>query len=175
MALTQITYDNKETLNAQPSIANKNKVTSNDMNEIKTVVNGACTQVDTNTTNIGNLTGTILWTNPNPTSSFGNETITLSSDDYDVLEIYYYDYIGTKRVMSERLYKGQNNNLMALFMFNGTFYMGARAVEYTSDTQYLFGNARKIIDQGTVVSGVPTANEWIVPQYIIGYKTGLFN
>jgi hypothetical protein len=117
--------------------------------------------------------GTILWSNPNPTSSFGNVTITLSSDDYDMLEIYYYDYTGTARVMSERLYKGHNSNLTALFLFNGNFYMGARAVEYTSDTQYLFGNARKIIDSGTVVSGVPTANEWLVPQYVIGYKTGL--
>lgn len=119
--------------------------------------------------------GKILWTNPDPTSSFGNVTITLSSDDYDMLEIFFYDFLSTKRVMSERIYKGQNGNLMALFMFNAGFYMGARAIEYTSDTQYLFGNARKIIDNGTVVSGVPTANSWIVPLYVVGYKTGLFN
>lgn len=37
--MAQITYTNKETLNEQPSIAAKNKVTSDDMNEIKTVVN----------------------------------------------------------------------------------------------------------------------------------------
>jgi hypothetical protein len=54
MALTQITYEDKETLVNQPSIANKNKVTSGDMNEIKSVVNGACTQIDTNTTDISN-------------------------------------------------------------------------------------------------------------------------
>lgn len=39
MALSKITYDNKETLVNQPSIANKNKITSGDMNEIKSVVN----------------------------------------------------------------------------------------------------------------------------------------
>ena len=37
--MAQITYTNKETLNEQPSIADKNKVTSSDMNEIKSVVN----------------------------------------------------------------------------------------------------------------------------------------
>ena len=39
MALTEITYTNKETLNEQPSIADKNKVKAADMNEIKSVVN----------------------------------------------------------------------------------------------------------------------------------------
>lgn len=49
MALTQITYTNKETLNEQPSIADKNKVKADDMNEIKSVVN-------TNASNVGDLT-----------------------------------------------------------------------------------------------------------------------
>lgn len=48
MALTQITYTNKETLNEQPSIADKNKVKADDMNEIKSVVN-------TNASNVGDL------------------------------------------------------------------------------------------------------------------------
>lgn len=46
MALTQITYTNKETLNEQPSIADKNKVKADDMNEIKSVVNNAITTID---------------------------------------------------------------------------------------------------------------------------------
>ena len=37
--MAQITYTNKETLNSQPSIADKNKVKAEDMNEIKSVVN----------------------------------------------------------------------------------------------------------------------------------------
>lgn len=55
MALTKIQYTNKETLNAQPSIADKNKCTSGDLNEIKSVVNNAIDQVDTNTSDIGNM------------------------------------------------------------------------------------------------------------------------
>ena len=45
--MSQITYTNKETLNAQPSIADKNKVTANDMNEIKTAVNDNDSRITT--------------------------------------------------------------------------------------------------------------------------------
>lgn len=47
--MAMITYDNKSTLNPQPSVADANKVTSNDMNEIKSVVN-------TNYGEVGNIT-----------------------------------------------------------------------------------------------------------------------
>lgn len=49
MALSKITYTDKETLNPLPSVADKNKVTDSDMNEIKSVVNGAIDQVEANT------------------------------------------------------------------------------------------------------------------------------
>lgn len=39
MALNKITYDNKVALDPQPSIANVNKCTADDLNEIKSVVN----------------------------------------------------------------------------------------------------------------------------------------
>lgn len=48
MAVQTITYDNKVALNVNPDIANTNKVTDNDMNEIKSVVNN-------NANNIGDL------------------------------------------------------------------------------------------------------------------------
>lgn len=49
MALSKITYTDKETLNPLPSVADKNKVTDSDMNEIKSVVNSAIDQVEANT------------------------------------------------------------------------------------------------------------------------------
>ena len=45
MALTQITYNDKSNYQSS-SLANEYKVSASDMNEIKSVVNGACTQVD---------------------------------------------------------------------------------------------------------------------------------
>ena len=47
--MAKITYSNKSTLNPQPSVADVNKVTSGDMNEIKSVVN-------TNYEEVGNIT-----------------------------------------------------------------------------------------------------------------------
>lgn len=55
MALTKITYDTKVALDPQPGVANANKVSDSDMNEIKSVVNNAIDQIDTNTTNISNI------------------------------------------------------------------------------------------------------------------------
>ena len=60
MALSKLTYATKVALNPQPDIADENKVTDSDMNEIKTVVNDAIDQVDTNTTSIENF-GKELW------------------------------------------------------------------------------------------------------------------
>ena len=85
MALTQITYADKETLNAQPSVAEKNKVTSNNMNEIKSVVNGACTQVDTNTTDISNLKAYTLYTNAS--GEEGNITLSDSAANYSRIDV----------------------------------------------------------------------------------------
>ena len=46
--MAKITYDNKVTINPQTSVADINKVTSGDMNEIKNIVN-------TNDDNVGNI------------------------------------------------------------------------------------------------------------------------
>lgn len=54
MALQKITYENKTALLVQPSVANINKISDTDMNEIKTVVNAICDATDSNTTNIAN-------------------------------------------------------------------------------------------------------------------------
>lgn len=55
MALQKITYENKTALLAQPAVANINKISDTDMNEIKTVVNAICDATDTNTTNITSI------------------------------------------------------------------------------------------------------------------------
>lgn len=55
MALQRITYENKTALLAQPTIANINKISDTDMNEIKTVVNAICDATDSNTTNINGI------------------------------------------------------------------------------------------------------------------------
>ena len=56
MSLNKITYSNKVSLNPQPSVANENKVSDADMNEIKSVVNGACDAVDLLNDNVSAIT-----------------------------------------------------------------------------------------------------------------------
>lgn len=47
MAITKITYENKEAIQNDTSVANKSKVTDADMNEIKQVVNGNADELNT--------------------------------------------------------------------------------------------------------------------------------
>lgn len=75
--MAKITYDNKETLNTQPSVADANKVTSNDMNEIKSVVN-------TNYGEVGDIT-TLTTTNKSSVVSAVNEL--KSGEIYSTTEV----------------------------------------------------------------------------------------
>lgn len=81
-----ITYDDKQDLGTQPSIPDVNKVTADNMNEIKQVVN--------------ELNPVVLYNN----SSGSNSTITLSDDvnNYSYIEIFYKsndDYVGSKKLI----------------------------------------------------------------------------
>lgn len=71
--MSQITFSNKVTLVNQPDVANENKVTASDMNEIKTAHN------DTDT-KLGNI-GKLLWE-----GSFTSGSITINGlSDYTTI------------------------------------------------------------------------------------------
>lgn len=59
MALSKITFEDKTALDSSPAVSEINKISDEDINEIKTVVNSGLSQVDTNTTNIATLTETL--------------------------------------------------------------------------------------------------------------------
>lgn len=115
----------------------------------------------------------LLWTNPNPTSAFSAQTVTLSSSDYDVLEIFYFDFTGTLNIYSTKTLKGSPCNLMALFQYQDHGYAGSRLATYVSDTSYNFQTPITVIESDAF--GRHTAAQWCVPLYIVGYKTGLFS
>lgn len=183
--MSMITYANKETLNAQPSIADKNKCTANDMNEIKSVINNKVGDVtNLNTTNktsiVGainevknDLSGILLWENPNPTSSFSAQNITLSSNNYDMLEIFYYSYTDRLTVNSVRVKKGQDANLMAIFQYQNHGWIGNRDIRYTNDTQLYVDSTVSIVRNDAFSR--QAENTWCIPIFIIGYKLGIFN
>lgn len=87
-----ITFNNKTTLNSQPDIANENKVTASDMNEIKSVYNteiGDVSNLNTTATNvvdaINESIGKIstLWSGSKSTT--GNVTLSEAYTNYDFL------------------------------------------------------------------------------------------
>jgi hypothetical protein len=121
-----------------------------------------------NETSIGNITGKILWENPNPTAEFQPQNITLNSNNYDCYEIIYLQDLSTQRLFNTgKILKGHGTILDFQAML--PHY---RAVNYVSDTTLQIGEGIDVYytsPASTVVS-----NTTCVPLYIVGYKTGLF-
>lgn len=114
--------------------------------------------------------GTLLWTNPNPTSSFSAQTITLSDSisNYDFYEVIYSEYAGNDPYGSSgRIPTSQLTNIgQVANMFV------RRGVTALSGTSMTFGDGQ----QCTAFNGSWTSqNQRIVPVYVIGYKTGMFD
>lgn len=87
-----ITFNNKTTLNSQPDIANENKVTASDMNEIKSVYNteiGDVSNLITTATNVVDAINesvgkiSILWSGSKSTT--GDITLSEAYTNYDFL------------------------------------------------------------------------------------------
>lgn len=154
MAVNTITYANKVNLNENSGIAEINKITDANMNEIKSVVNN-------NATELSNLKPVLLWTNPNPTSSFASQTITLSSNDYDMLKVIYLYNLTSGLAGAQELYKGYGTRISYISSGNTPVQ---RTLTRNSDTSFVLSST----------SGASTDDNNIVPLYIIGYKTGLF-
>ena len=105
------------------------------------------------------MAGIVLWENPNPASNFPAQTVNLSSDDYDVYEIFYTVRSNGNSLLSARSIKGHGTELNTGYVDNSTLQQ--RAVTYISDTSLRFENA---------YSGTTAINGYIRPIKIIGYK-----
>lgn len=181
MAINTINYSNKSDINTTATPAT-NKVVAADMNEIKTVVNtNANLQGDLSNLLIGDqssivnainslkdyFTGTILWTNPNPSASdFSAQSITLSSDDYDCYEVIVNWSSSVNRTQSSgKVLKGTGT--VFNFVSSVSYY---RTLTYVSDTEISVSNATiyNIKD-----SSSSTGNDWFIPLYVIGYKNSI--
>lgn len=112
--------------------------------------------------------GTTLWTNPNPLSGFDAQNITLSSDDYDYLEVYYYGYLGNQTTQSMKVPKGVDFETPTIFSHVSAMHWGSRAFAYTSDTEIAVRIAYGC--NSTNPSVATAVNDWLVPIKIIGYK-----
>lgn len=105
---------------------------------------------------LGNIRGRILWTNPNPTSGFSDQTINFNSSDFDVYEVFYYVSVENLQLESCKSLKGHGTRLMI-----PSTNMDFRRMNAISDTSYFFET--------------PSNINFGVPVKIIGYKIGLFD
>lgn len=164
--MSKITYANKVAINENAEISDINKVTDNDMNEIKNVVNNNDDELITINTKLTNITGQILWTNSSPTSTFEAQTIILSSGDYDFYEVYctYNATTASQYANGFRTIKGKG--LIISENGYGTGLSVRRKIDYTDATHLLIASA---------YGGANIDNSYLIPIYVIGYKTGIFN
>ena len=108
----------------------------------------------------------VLWTNSNSSSSFAEQTITLSSNDYDFYEIYctYNGSTASQYVNGFKTIKGKG--LIISEHGYGTDLSIRRKVDYTDATHLYISGA---------YGGANIDNGYLIPIYVIGYKTGIFN
>jgi hypothetical protein len=134
-----ITYADKQTLNVNPSVPDVNKVNASDMNQIKTGIN-------TNETNIANLTNVVpdsLYTN----ASGSNGTITLSSSaaNYSYIEIFFGS--GSGGYGSVKVADPNTKNVPLVIFWTGV---------YTSSYQAVYMDTRTVAINGTSISTLDT-------------------
>lgn len=119
--------------------------------------------IESNTSNISGLKGNVLWINPNPNNAISNAlNITLSSDDYDFLEIITKQTTTDSRSYIAKIPKGSDGRIYVITL---TGICAVRNIRYDSDTSYTLG---------TISGGGQTCDStWCIPLKIIGYKTNL--
>ena len=107
----------------------------------------------------------ILWTNPDPNSYPLTEyNITLSSSDYDILEVFYAQITGSDLVYSSRFLKGCSTRMRIDTPDSDNIFRG---LTYVDDKTYRY-------DLVYTSTSFEKAEKCCIPLYIIGYKTGLF-
>lgn len=125
--------------------------------------------------NLSQLRTKILWTNPNPTSSFASQNIVLSSGDYDYLLLFYKVSYDSNAVISKIFPKGYGTELDISEVFNGDYVSvnRCRVITCNSDTSLTIGNCQTgVLKNGGGTERYLTDNAMLVPIQIIGlYKS----
>ena len=125
---------------------------------------------------IGELTEKIpepilLWENTN-NLTFAAQTITLSSDDYDYMEVFYVTSNGTKiiEVSSCKVLKGLSFALKDVLTSSDYLGTARRSVTFVSDTELSVGNCARGDAVSTSSYQYKTDNKRIYPYKIYGGK-----
>ena len=117
-------------------------------------------------------TKTDLWVNSNPNTALASTNITLPTDDYDYLEIYYYDWSSDtgsyKDLMCQKVIKGYGTKLTMQLKYNGYTYAGNRRISHIDDTTLAIADCYATIEDNVFTNNV--RNHWCIPVKIVGIK-----
>ena len=118
----------------------------------------------------------LLWTNPTPLKNFTAQDISLSSSDWDILEIFWIDWVNNNHMDSTRIIKGRNGRILNVFRANANkTYACERIITYKNSQLINIANGIIMIDGNNFQTAGNAYGDWGVPQYIVGWKTGLFS
>ena len=105
----------------------------------------------------------LLWSNPNPAEAMGKTTVNLLDNDFDIYEVFFKTKNDETTLQSTKSVKGYGCQLITN---NGYFNKSA--------SRGLYGGTDTIGIEVAYAGSTTEANEYLIPVYIIGYKTGLF-
>ena len=111
----------------------------------------------------------LLWENPNPTTGFAQQEITLSSDDYSYLEIYYACGPSANTNVYQNCHKvpkGFGTMIYTLGTKSAGVYVASRIIAFVSNTKYLVYSCT----QQTGTGAESTNNNLLIPQKVYGIK-----
>lgn len=117
----------------------------------------------------------LLWTNPSPLKGFASQDVSLKSSEWDVLEIFWIDWVNNNQMDSTRIIKGRKGRITNVFKANANqTYACERIVTYKNSQLINISSGVIMIDNSAFKSAGSIITDWAVPQYIVGWKTGLF-
>ena len=165
-------------INFQDLPSTNTPINATNLNAIQTNVEGAMKNTYTSsTTDTYNCDyqnkafgGTILWTNSDLSQNMSAQEITISNigdcDAYSIIylgQVDYGDYLNTGIIPINLATRMQRN------------YNASNSSFYASRTASLNKTTNKLNISNCIASNNATVNSWIIPAYVIGYKTGLFD
>lgn len=116
--------------------------------------------------------GTILWTNPSPTSAFAGQVVQVDLSDCDMYEILFMTSKEDTNCQSSGKIPKTFTTILNYSIGNASNgpYNMYRNISAISNTSITFTDSQVAYASTRTVSG-----DNCIPLYIIGYKTGLFN
>lgn len=153
---------------ANLTTVNKDSVVSaineldNDIDNVNISINSINTSITSINGELNNLKETVLWTNPNPTASFGSQNVSVNLNDYKYVEIYYTRYEGVTEFCDKVNYNNAEvfSQLFYCDYDNGSVRAWDRNVRLDSNGVYF--------NTATINGSVD--NKALIPFKICGYK-----